>query len=295
MMGKYAYDEECNKYTGQKRDNETGLDYFGARYFSEPLGRFTSPDPIYIEARRLGDPQQLNLYSYVRNNPLKLVDPTGMFIDFDCDTDDNCDEAVRMFNSRSGAQFTVELGKNNRLRIMKGSILDNLSVAETALLNAITDKSNHATLEVYGDTGGISFGAFEGIGRNSIDIGNISKLDAQSNRGGIRSGDVVAHEALEAYFSLSLKDFRKAHNEVLSKGLPGLKGPSYEYDMNSSGSIMFGDILTYGFSDRSGSMRVTTKLVTPIPIQSLSGYPSSARQSIIENAPRQVEGVQYVP
>jgi len=94
---------------------------------------------------------------------------------------------------------------------------------------------------------------------------------------------------------LSTKNFDKVHNKVLKAGLPGLTGPRYEYNPNSSGTILLGDILTYGFSDRSGSMRATTRLLTPIPIQSLSGYPFSERKSIIENAPRRVEEVQFVP
>ncbi len=55
-----------------------GLDYFGARYMSSAQGRFTSPDPIWIKADRMLDPQRLNLYAYGRNNPLKFTDPTGM-------------------------------------------------------------------------------------------------------------------------------------------------------------------------------------------------------------------------
>ena len=68
------------KFTGKERDAETGLDYFGARYMSSAQGRFTSADPLYIEMHRLADPQQLNLYSYARNNPLKFVDPLGLDI-----------------------------------------------------------------------------------------------------------------------------------------------------------------------------------------------------------------------
>ena len=58
-----------------------GLDFFGARYFSGAQGRFTSPDwsakPQPIPYADLKDPQTLNLYSYVRNNPLAKADPDG--------------------------------------------------------------------------------------------------------------------------------------------------------------------------------------------------------------------------
>ena len=65
---------------GYERDSETGLDYAQARYYASMKGRFTSPDPLYLELRRLTDPQQFNIYSYARNNPLKLTDPTGLDI-----------------------------------------------------------------------------------------------------------------------------------------------------------------------------------------------------------------------
>ena len=69
------------KYTGKERDGETGLDYFGARYFSAVQGRWTSPDwsasPQPVPYADLGDPKTLNLYGYVRNNPLAKADPDG--------------------------------------------------------------------------------------------------------------------------------------------------------------------------------------------------------------------------
>lgn len=64
------------EFTGKERDAETGLDYFGARYYSGAQGRFTSPDLPLID-QHPEDPQSWNLYSYVRNNPLRYTDPTG--------------------------------------------------------------------------------------------------------------------------------------------------------------------------------------------------------------------------
>ena|GEM_PF-3269594 len=63
--------------TLQERDVETGLDYFGARYYSSVQGRFTSVDPVTVTPERFYDPQQFNLYAYTRNNPLRFIDPTG--------------------------------------------------------------------------------------------------------------------------------------------------------------------------------------------------------------------------
>lgn len=64
------------KFTGKERDAESGLDYFGARYNSSSMGRFMSPDPLGGD---LTDPQSLNKYSYVLNNPLTNTDPTGLY------------------------------------------------------------------------------------------------------------------------------------------------------------------------------------------------------------------------
>jgi RHS repeat-associated protein len=69
------------KFTGKKRDIETGLDYFGARYYSNGLGRWVSADwsatPIPVPYADFGDPQSLNLYGFVGGNPASKADPDG--------------------------------------------------------------------------------------------------------------------------------------------------------------------------------------------------------------------------
>jgi RHS repeat-associated protein len=76
-----ANDSNDYKFTGKKRDSETGLDYFGARYYSNGLGRFITPDwaakTTAVPYAEFADPQSLNLYSYVRNIPSTRLDADG--------------------------------------------------------------------------------------------------------------------------------------------------------------------------------------------------------------------------
>jgi len=70
-----------SRFTGKERDAESGLDNFGARYFGSNMGRFISPDysdgPDPVAFADLENPQSLNLYSYVENNPISNTDPDG--------------------------------------------------------------------------------------------------------------------------------------------------------------------------------------------------------------------------
>ncbi len=61
---------KTHRYTGKERDDETGLYYYGARYYAPWTGRWISPDPA-------GPVDGFNLYTYVGNNPVNYNDPTG--------------------------------------------------------------------------------------------------------------------------------------------------------------------------------------------------------------------------
>jgi RHS repeat-associated protein len=82
-------DVVSQKFTGQQRDTETGLDFFESRYFSGPQGRFSSADEPFAD-QDPSDPQSWNLYGYVRNNPLGNFDPSG----HDCITATNQTETT---------------------------------------------------------------------------------------------------------------------------------------------------------------------------------------------------------
>jgi RHS repeat-associated protein len=65
------------KFTSYERDSESGNDYAMARSNINRLGRFSSPDPV---TGSLLSPQSLNRYSYAANDPVNLVDPSGMIV-----------------------------------------------------------------------------------------------------------------------------------------------------------------------------------------------------------------------
>jgi RHS repeat-associated protein len=67
-----------SRCTGKERDTESGLDYFKYRMYESSMGRWLSPDPSGLTHADLGNPQSLNLYNYVGNNPLTRADLDGL-------------------------------------------------------------------------------------------------------------------------------------------------------------------------------------------------------------------------
>jgi RHS repeat-associated protein len=77
VTGYPATDGVRQQFTQKERDIETGLDYFGARYYGSTQGRFTGCDPKLLGIKQVINPQRWNRYAYVLNNPLALYDPDG--------------------------------------------------------------------------------------------------------------------------------------------------------------------------------------------------------------------------
>jgi len=82
----------ASHFTGQWHDLEGGLDDFIGRYYSDAVGRFTTPDP-YDGSFIWQDPQTLNRYAYVGNDPLTLIDPSGY-----CDGDAKLAQEAKQHN-----------------------------------------------------------------------------------------------------------------------------------------------------------------------------------------------------
>jgi len=150
------------KFTGKERDSESGLDNFGARYFGSSIGRFISPDRILIEKGRVLDPQQLNLYSYVRNNPLKFRDPTGMALEI------AGDESARARAVRD-IQRTVPRDERANVRLIEGTGKNGLAQGHFGIdaraLNAgkaSEDSNYHALRQIANSPGTVTLGVVGG-------------------------------------------------------------------------------------------------------------------------------------
>jgi RHS repeat-associated protein len=89
-----ADDATEHHFTSKEYDAESGNDYFLARYYASSMGRMMSPDPSGLYFADPTNPQSLNLYAYVLNNPLINVDPDGL----DCVYINNDTGAYEGFN-----------------------------------------------------------------------------------------------------------------------------------------------------------------------------------------------------
>ncbi len=100
------------KFTGKERDVESGLDYFGARYYSSVIGRFSSPDVVNLTDERLPSPSNmLNLYSYAANNPMLFNDPDGKDVTYFYDQSGTAGHAVLFaYNQQTGASAIESFG-----------------------------------------------------------------------------------------------------------------------------------------------------------------------------------------
>jgi RHS repeat-associated protein len=264
------------KFTSKERDVETGLDFFGARYYSSIHGRFSSADPLYLELRRLSDPQQLNLYLYTRNNPLKFIDATGLDITVTGTAQD--DYVTRL---QQNVSFNVKLdSQTNKIGIVdsQGNAVDKkglkalgktLKGGEKELFNAITDTKNHVTIETVQMDPDVDFGRSDGGGKNTIDIADVDLLDAPKNAGGITSAQAVGHETLEAYASSKGKNFNDAH-KFANKYFGGLEPLANTVQIYSGPAGILGvtiELPVHGTTNIRE--QITRQFVTPIPINTV--------------------------
>ena len=174
------------KFTGKERDQESGLDYFGARYYGSNMGRFMSPDWAAkaepVPYAKLDNPQSLNLYSYVLNNPLSRTDPDGHEVDFDQNAKKG--EKLLLKNVSKAERKMFEVTKNadgKSVLGLKAGAEDNFKGNHTEGYNRLTTAINSDKVETinvaksYTDAQGVS----HNVSRE--DGGGVTRMYANGN------------------------------------------------------------------------------------------------------------------
>ena len=146
-------------FTGKERDTESGNDYFGARYYASNMGRFMSPDWSAKEEpvpyAKLDNPQSLNLYAYVGNNPLGRTDADGHAPDGPGGHDDQAkvdaddiDEVIAAEDSHAGFVNAASIARaaQQQTTYQSGNREANVVYHETSALQPVDGKSDSGDL-----------------------------------------------------------------------------------------------------------------------------------------------------
>lgn len=184
------------RFTAKERDAETGLDYFGARYYGSKIGRFTTTDPVYTWRENLVDPQRWNRYAYARNNPLRYIDPDGREITY------ASPQLQTLFGFLSARSEAVR----GTLALYAGPNNPNLTISQRELGR-----------DADGETGGLFTPSFDFTTDSPPGSGNFDRFAGMSEAD-IQAG--LANGSL--YTSATLKSATLELDASLSLGMTGL-------------------------------------------------------------------------
>lgn len=254
-----------HKFTGKERDQETGLDHMGSRYYMNSVGRFMRPDPLSLEMHRLGDPQQLNLYMYGRENPLKFTDPTGL--DITCDGT-RCNDYLA--NLQKDVSVTLSFDKNGTVVVSSKTDENGLSKKDKQFLKAIKDTKHHVMIHAVDGAkdGTIFLGRSDGdhTGSHTIAFGQLSLLDSSKNVGGITPAAVVGHETLEGYAESTGESLDQAHKFANFYSPMGDHTPTWQREYRSGGNVVgLAGKIDFGPVTNTITEHVVFQFSTPVP------------------------------
>jgi len=203
-------DSNHYKFTGKERDSETQLDYFGARYYSNGLGRWVSadwsPTPIPVPYADFGDPQSLNLYGYTRNLPTTKIDTDGH------DGDGFLDRLIKLFNSLVQPVTDAHASKGSTPVDMNPNPNPVTGVSDRQLIQNTADKVGTFSEHGMDALAVVDFTGMAGVTRSA----------ANNDVGGALTSAALIHIPGGGGLSVELREAKVAKNlEIVSKYTDG--------------------------------------------------------------------------
>ncbi len=271
-------------FTGKERDTESGNDYFGARYYASSMGRFLQPDWSAkvdpVPYAKLDDPQSLNLYSYVWNNPLSRTDPDG----HQCDT---CQKVWNWLTSSHSASASASatagqggasngfLSANARGGTAQASASASYGLntsasakASASVAEATVNEGTHSTSQMNGVTAnagasvGVGLGGKAGVGVSASAGANADVLTASQTEK-INIGPVTITGGASGAVGIGA-------NASVSLGTGGVgasAGAAFGYGGGLSINISWGGVAGTAGASVKGTMDSTTTTINKPEVQ----------------------------
>jgi RHS repeat-associated protein len=227
-----ANDSNHYKFTGKERDSETQLDYFGARSYSGALGRFITPDwsakvePVPYS--KSDNPQTLNLYSYVLNNPLGNID-----------TDGHACVTLYGNNSSGFCQRATEYGKidaisgvqsKTRFFAAANAVSQALADVATPISSLLVSKQTANFLEGVGQKlEKLNQAEASAIQNGSLKGSNLDQQLVHTEQSAVQGQLDSLKQSDSAAYSKTITEINGSLNGLVTKGLEQLTGTDRAY------------------------------------------------------------------
>lgn len=208
-------DDVRQQFTQYERDNETGLDYAGARYYLSTMGRFTSPDD-FLNDTHASDPQSWNLFAYAHNNPLMYIDPTGQTIENTSDkkhrlSEEQMKALEKDLRAKTGLQSIAF--QNGKLTYDSNEVAKGGSAKlREAITGAINDTKNVFQVGDYSGSKSIQFAETDG---GSLDKNTgITTYQVKFDFADFRNARDHSHSEVMDSFSFGLNLYHEIDHKV---------------------------------------------------------------------------------
>ncbi|MBR4270058.1 MAG: RHS repeat-associated core domain-containing protein, partial [Clostridia bacterium] len=203
-------------FSAKEKDVETGLSYFGSRYYSSDLSIWLSVDPMSDKY------PSLSPYVYCANNPIKLVDPNGETViiegQYDEEAFDNLQKGTNLELSMKGNTVVIVGGKvlNDNDQQLYDAINDKSVTAKIIASAKMPDLNGGESSTISGHCYGAIYSEQHGTATatNYVNINGMSALELPGAEG---SG--MMHEVTEAY-GMGCESLRLKRNIAIANRIP---------------------------------------------------------------------------
>ncbi len=215
-----------HSFTDKELDDDLGLYYFEARWYDSSIGRFSGQDPAQWNQveKLLVDPQQLNFYTYSRNNPVVFIDENGELIGLAA-----AFLGAVLISAFTGVQYAGDSGDGTQVK-SNVTIASEIAISAVAYVSGVKAIQTAATF--YGAANNLTSQNLSYEERLNDFIGSGDKL--KNTRG---PSDVYSKNGGGGY-SKALDDFQSLAGDSKIETKVNTKGESFQQANMSNGDTI---------------------------------------------------------